>query len=97
VRVRERADAVVAALRAPLGVALDEAYDALRAGDARRAEETRNEKRKTAAAAAEAARVPKPLDEGGGMWPAERAMDTAASIAHGARRLWGRATGRRST
>ena len=30
-----RADAVVAALRAPLGVALDEAYDALRAGDAR--------------------------------------------------------------
>jgi hypothetical protein len=95
-RERERADAVVAALRAPLGVALDEAYDALRAGDARRAEETRNEKRKTAAAAA-AARVPKPLDEGGGMWPAERAMDTAASIAHGARRLWGRATGRRST
>ena len=92
-RERERADAVVAALRAPLGVALDEAYDALRAGDARRAEETRNE----AAAAAAAARVPKPLDEGGGMWPAERAMDTAASIAHGARRLWGRATGRRST
>jgi hypothetical protein len=92
-RERERADAVVAALRAPLGVALDEAYDALRAGDARRAEETRNE----AAAAAAAARVPRPLDEGGGMWPAERAMDTAASIAHGARRWWGRATGRRST
>ena len=92
-RERERADAVVAALRAPLGVALDEAYDALRAGDARRAEETRNE----AAAAAAAARVPKPLDEGGGMWPAERAMDAAASIAHGARRWWGRATGRRST
>ena len=89
-RERERADAMVAALRVPLGVALGEAYDALRAGDARRAEERRIE---AAAKAAEAA-APKPLDRGGGMWPSERAVDTAASLAHGAKRWWGRATGR---
>jgi hypothetical protein len=89
-RERERADAMVAALRVPLGVALGEAYDALRAGDARRAEERRIE---AAAKAAEAA-APKPLDQGGGMWPSERAVDTAASLAHGAKRWWGRATGR---
>lgn len=89
-RERERADAMVAALRVPLGVALGEAYDALRAGDARRAEERRIE---DAAKAAEA-RTPKPLDRGGGMWPSERAVDTAASLAHGAKRWWGRATGR---
>ena len=89
-RERARADAMIAALRVPLGVALGDAYDALRAGDARWAEEMRKE----AAAAAAAARVPKPLDEGGGMWPGERAMDTAASLAHGAKRWWGRATGR---
>ena len=89
-RERERADAMVAALRVPLGVALDERYDALRAGDARRAAE----KEKEEAAAAAAARAPKPLDEGGGMWPAERAIDTAASLAHGAKRWWGKATGR---
>ena len=89
-RERERADAMVAALRVPLGVALGEAYDALRAGDARRAEERRNE----AAVLAAEARAPKPLDQGGGMWPTERAVDTAASLAHGAKRWWGRATGR---
>ena len=89
-RERERADAMVAALRVPLGVALGEAYDALRAGDARRAEERRIE---AAVKAAEAA-APKPLDQGGGMWPSERAVDTAASLAHGAKRWWGRATGR---
>ena len=89
-RERERADAMVAALRVPLGVALGEAYDALRAGDARRAEERRNE----AAVSAAEARAPKPLDQGGGMWPTERAVDTAASLAHGAKRWWGRATGR---
>ena len=89
-RERERADAMVAALRVPLGVALGEAYDALRAGDARRAEERRNE----AAVLSAEARAPKPLDQGGGMWPTERAVDTAASLAHGAKRWWGKATGR---
>ena len=91
-RERERADAVVAALRAPWASRWTRRTTRSARGRApRRGDEKRGGGGGGGGARPQAAR------RGRGMWPAERAMDAAASIAHGARRWWGRATGRRST
>ena len=90
-RERERADVVAPLCARPgrrAGRGTTRSARGTRAAPRRR--ETRRRRRRRR-------RASRPLDEGGGMWPAERAMDAAASIAHGARRWWGRATGRRST
>ena len=86
---KERADAILAALRVPLAVAMDDSYDDERALDAANAEtalrvRTEMEKKE---------KVPKPLDHGGGMWPAEKVLDTAGTAVHETKRAWGKVRG----
>lgn len=84
---RATAEAIGPSLREPLEATMSEAYERERA---REEEEEASAARRAAADAAEAAR-PKPLDRGGGMWPAERAWDYAANVAHESRRAVARA------
>ena len=70
-------------MREALVSVASEAYEAEQRGE--EAEEDERARRERAQARAEAA--PKPLDKGGGMWPAERVTDYVAQKRHEAARF----------